>query len=195
MNEELYHYGVKGMRWGVRRYRNNDGTYTDAGKRRNFKNIEKAYRKDVRNGFKNYRSGKTYRTLARKNPDMADALEPFIKAEQKLLRARQKDGKLWKKEYDKLAKEYAKKHGRYPDGKDDHILSSKASRKVGTPNWDAQIESYRAAGRDSVDKVLGEYGGKRLNTFNQTYGRSVLRNYVTMEAQLRNSEEDERNKR
>lgn len=26
MNEELYHYGVKGMHWGIRRYQNPDGT-------------------------------------------------------------------------------------------------------------------------------------------------------------------------
>lgn len=30
---ELYHHGVKGMHWGVRRYQNPDGTYTNAGKR------------------------------------------------------------------------------------------------------------------------------------------------------------------
>ena len=31
---ELYHYGVKGMKWGVRRYQNKDGSYTNAGKKR-----------------------------------------------------------------------------------------------------------------------------------------------------------------
>ena len=34
MSNELYHWGVKGMKWGVRRYQNYDGTLTNAGRRR-----------------------------------------------------------------------------------------------------------------------------------------------------------------
>ncbi len=30
----LAHFGIKGQKWGVRRYQNPDGTYTDAGRRR-----------------------------------------------------------------------------------------------------------------------------------------------------------------
>lgn len=33
-NDELTHWGIKGMRWGVRRYQNDDGSLTDAGKKR-----------------------------------------------------------------------------------------------------------------------------------------------------------------
>jgi GNAT superfamily N-acetyltransferase len=32
---ELFHYGVKGMHWGVRRYQNQDGSLTLEGKKRN----------------------------------------------------------------------------------------------------------------------------------------------------------------
>ena len=31
---ELYHWGIKGQKWGVRRYQNEDGTLTSAGKAR-----------------------------------------------------------------------------------------------------------------------------------------------------------------
>ena len=51
MNDlELYHHGVKGQRWGVRRYQNKDGSLTSYGKKRYAKELAKleAEKKRVR---------------------------------------------------------------------------------------------------------------------------------------------------
>lgn len=40
-NNELMHWGVKGMKWGIRRYQNKDGTLTAAGKKRYIQEMER----------------------------------------------------------------------------------------------------------------------------------------------------------
>lgn len=47
MEYELYHHGILGMHWGIRRYQNPDGSLTEAGRRR----LE---RKDLRWAKRNY---------------------------------------------------------------------------------------------------------------------------------------------
>ena len=54
---ELYHFGIKGQKWGVRRYQNKDGTLTDAGAKR--------YARDaIEQGYDRYdsQSGTYYKT-------------------------------------------------------------------------------------------------------------------------------------
>ena len=46
MDNYLQHWGVKGMKWGVRRYQNKDGTLTEAGKKRYQKKFEKDVKKN-----------------------------------------------------------------------------------------------------------------------------------------------------
>lgn len=54
-SDELYHHGIKGQKWGVRRFQNSDGTLTDEGKKKiqHYKNV-KALNKKIRKFNNNF---------------------------------------------------------------------------------------------------------------------------------------------
>ena len=58
-SNELYHHGVKGMKWGVRRYQNKDGSLTPAGKKHQASQERKDQRKQVRSDIKALRNKKS----------------------------------------------------------------------------------------------------------------------------------------
>ena len=79
MENELYHHGVKGQKWGVRRYQNSDGSLTDNGKKRVAKlnaKINKVDKKQLkasillRNIFKikNFFKRKRFRRISESHP-------------------------------------------------------------------------------------------------------------------------------
>lgn len=76
-NGELYHYGTKGMKWGVRRYQNKDGSLTAAGKKRRDREYN-ALNKDQQKNFTENPS-KWVQDDLRRSKGVADASSGMVR--------------------------------------------------------------------------------------------------------------------
>lgn len=71
MEYELYHHGIKGMRWGIRRYQNKDGSLTPAGEKR----LENYKEKELDRVTKKYQTDKLRKKLNKVERQYGDYLD------------------------------------------------------------------------------------------------------------------------
>ena len=82
--DELCHYGIKGQKWGVRRFQNSDGSYTSEGKRRAQQQekkdpVKEMKDEDLRKAINRLSLENKYKDLTKK-PTPPSKLEPTKKA-------------------------------------------------------------------------------------------------------------------
>lgn len=143
MADILVHYGVLGMKWGVRRYQNKDGSLTAAGKKRYSTDIEGAKRKVFDAKSKQREAARQY------NKATAGGMIYNSKAV-KQLEAANLDVRLAKKE---LSSEKAKEALNAERGAKSsrRIKLEKEYMKKGLTQEEAEIAAYRRA---KTEKVL-----------------------------------------
>lgn len=168
---DLYHYGVKGMKWGVRRYQNKDGSLTPAGK----KKAKQEYREDNRTA---YELGKNATVYGRAS---ARSMARTIRYENKLDKQFQKDPEALKGRTKRLRKnwfasaktteELTKTYVDYRDKGEKHCkeLIEKYGKEAVTPIKYKDIRLPKGEYSPSSIKVMNE------RTNNATdYARSGL---------------------
>ena len=90
-NYELYHFGIKGQKWGLRRFQNEDGSYKPGAEGRYYQGYsdtkgsiygKRTYRKAIRETNKTYRANKRF---INKSKDYTDEEKRDLKSNEKYL--------------------------------------------------------------------------------------------------------------
>lgn len=135
-DEDLEHTGIKGMHWGERRYQNEDGTLTEAGRERYGRGIRRIQKLEASSAKKQMKAKKFKKKSADK--------------EFKSMKAWTDSGS--ERAYYK-SKKYARKAARLE-------YSAEKKIKKGKKIYDSLNKQFKDANLSSVDQSYIDYGKK-----------------------------------
>lgn len=177
----LMHHGVKGMKWGVRRYQNADGSLTSAGQRRLYKKVKRAksdnkrrelIRQHLNSEYANDRNKalQDFRNQVKKTADydvkmdievdkLADKMAKPI-YEKELKKWKESIGEPSEKDKDKLYE--AIKYDNVYQKAEKQIKDKNPQYRNNEKQQDALWKEYTKKNKKVVDSIVGKYGEKKV---------------------------------
>lgn len=201
---ELYHHGILGQKWGIRRFQNPDGTLTAAGRLR-FKSQQQAeYKVANKSQIKGYRSSydrmKDYteksQVIKTRGQELTDLAKKVNDLHDKLLEFKEDD-----KVYDEAVKRattLAKKNPEFDPKYDDlddlvewylyegNVLSETAydlnknnpTFKKMDSEYDSLVNEYKTKCKTITNEIIGDYGNQKVSGLGTDMTYRELVNYA-----------------
>lgn len=181
----LAHHGIKGQKWGLRRFQNPDGSLTPEGEARYGKSVRKLQKKAVNKVYKESRKNggsfvfKPYRTSTGSNYDRVNSeYENTVSNDKKYkeLSKRAYDAEMKRLLYER-DHAYDKKTGELDDDKYDAIWKSKEYLKLYNESEKA-TKAKEARVKEIANQYVDKIKDAKLDDMKITEYRDVAKKYI-----------------